>query len=484
MKLTVLLTALAAHALAGWPSAGGNNGRNGLSPWAGPHEHQVRWEAQTLPATISMQCFTEETLAVTMRYCFSPMQGPLVCHDLRTGDTAWTRLYKPGGKYIPVGMKQGRVYCRDFRESGRDTIYCVDAATGDIRWQSRWTAPLGIVWDAIFTTDGDPVLPGAEHGVMRLDRLTGDTVWVLDRPTPNTGAEWMAAHDTVLFTWKGFLNTPKKLLAVSLNTGRILDSTAALPGDGDQEQPMAVGPDGTIFAQRDGGLLHALRYTDSGFVELWTRTGGGSVWMNYGSSPDGSFVYIPVGRRLLMIDAATGSEAGASEELVTGGDLVPRVSVDRDGFLYVMATTGTGEGRLWCLDAGLRALWNEDYGYSYYSGPAIGDSGVVVVAGAGTTIRAYAPATAVAERGKVAAPRLLASPNPFATATAISLGSAGFARVAVVDATGRRVRTIAGTSPLDWNGTDDAGSRLPAGTYLIRSLPPGLPGSVRIVMTN
>lgn len=484
MRLTILFALLATTAIANWPSVGGNNRRNGISPWAGPASRHIAWEAQTLPATITMQSYVEETQVVTMRYNFSPMQGPLVCHDLRTGDTIWTWLHKPGGKYVPVGVKQGRVYCRDFRETGHDTIYCLDAGTGALLWQSRWTAPLGIIWDAVFTADGDPVIPGGEHGVMRLNRLTGDTVWTLDRPTPNTGAEWMAAHDTVLFTWKGFINTPKKLLAISLNSGRILDSTAALPGDGDQEQPLTIGPDGTIFAQRDGGLLYALRHTDSGFIELWTRGGGGSVWMNYGSSPDGGFVYIPVGRRLHKVDAATGADVTTSAELVTGGDLVPRISVDRDGRLYVMATTGTGEGRLWALDPDLQPLWSEDYGYSYYSGPAIGDSGIVVVAAAGATIRAYTPATAISGSGSPAVPRLLASPSPFTTATAIALPTPGPARVAVYDAAGRRVRTIEGTSPLIWNGTDDDGTRLPAGAYVLRHLAPRPAGVIRTIMTD
>ncbi len=440
-----------------WSTVGGNNEHNGRSLLTGPVYHEVLWEARTLPATISMQTFTWDTFAVTSRYSFSPMQATLVCHSLTTGESLWTRLYKPGGRYVPIGVADGRVYVRDFRESGHDTMYCVDVTTGDILWQSDWTAPLGIIWCGCFAEDGDLVTPCAERGIVRLNKETGDTVWTNNRPIPNTGAEWIAMSDTIVYAWEGQgINRPKYLIAISANTGRTLHRTAELPGDGDQELPFVVAPGQVVYCQRDGGLFYAFKHTDTGFVQLWTRAEiQGSTWQNYGVGID-STVYVPVGRRLYRLNPTDGSVMDSSPELVTGATLVPRISIDGLGFLYVMATTGQGEGRLWCLADNLDSMWCENYGYSYYSGPAIGQwerTGVMVVAGAGTLLKAYCRPTSVAERSTLHAGRhtLEASPNPCRGTALLRLTTGSLDHSTTVlrifDSTGRLVLQKSGTVP-------------------------------------
>ena len=142
-----------------WITVGGNNEHNG---WASLHygpARQVLWEAQTLPSNLGMQVYVWDDYVLTTRYTFSPFTATLVCHDLWTGDTVWTRLYRPDGKFIPMGASHGRLYSRNFRESGHDSIFCTDIATGEILWQSRWTAPLGIVWCAVFPRTVTPLRP-------------------------------------------------------------------------------------------------------------------------------------------------------------------------------------------------------------------------------------------------------------------------------------------------------------------------------------
>jgi agmatine/peptidylarginine deiminase len=73
-------------------------------------------------------------------------------------------------------------------------------------------------------------------------------------------------------------------------------------------------------------------------------------------------------------------------------------------------------------------------------------------------------------------------PNPFnpATTFAFDLHHAGHAELVVLDARGRRVRTLidrvcaGGTTEVVWDGTDDAGRRLPSGTYVYRLRAAGL----------
>jgi hypothetical protein len=76
-------------------------------------------------------------------------------------------------------------------------------------------------------------------------------------------------------------------------------------------------------------------------------------------------------------------------------------------------------------------------------------------------------ADAVAERG--AGLRLVPNePNPFSGVTRLALGApATGASVRVLDASGRRVRTLTadGAGTVLWDGTDDRGARLPGGVY-------------------
>jgi agmatine/peptidylarginine deiminase len=73
-------------------------------------------------------------------------------------------------------------------------------------------------------------------------------------------------------------------------------------------------------------------------------------------------------------------------------------------------------------------------------------------------------------------------PNPFNPTTTFSfaLAHADHAELVVLDARGRRVRTLvdgrceAGTTEVVWDGTDDAGRPVPSGTYLYRLRAAGL----------
>jgi hypothetical protein len=480
--IAFLLSTICSLSPAGnWSTVGGNNEHNGLTLTAsGPRWHEVRWETQALPATIAMQVLTWDTFAVTMRYNFSPMQGPLVCHSVITGDTAWTRLYRPGGKFIPFAMGDGRVYVRNFKESGNDTIFCVEATTGDILWQSDWTGPLGLIWCGCLAEDGDLITPCAENGIARLDKLTGDTVWTNSRPIPNTGAEWIAMSDSTVYAWEGLgINRPKYLIAIDARNGHTLFKTPELPGDGDQEIPFVVGPGQVVYCQRDGGLFYAMQNIDTAFAQLWTRSDlSTGTYSNYGVGPD-STLYVPSGTRIYRLNPTTGATIDSSPALASAA-INARISIDDLGYLYATVTTGTGQGNLWCLSPDLDSLWVESYGYGYYSGPAIaslsGYDATTIMAGAGTLLKAYWWPMAVAESHPVAPrkPVLFAVPNPFRTRTAIGLQLTADSptEARVYDAGGRLVCSFSSllSAPfsLSWDGTDYAGNRLPAGIYVFR----------------
>ena len=491
MRTVILLSVMIISvALAGdWSTVGGSNEHNGFAPGrVGPREHDVCWEAQTLPATIAMQIYTWDTFAVTMRYNFSPMQGPLVCHSIVTGDTVWTRLYRPGGKFLPFAMADGRVYVKNFMESGHDTIFCVDVTNGEVLWQSDWTGPLGLIWCGCLAEDGDLITPCAENGIARLDKETGDTVWTNSRPIPNTGAEWIAMSDSTVYAWEGLgINRPKYLIAIDAHTGHTLFKTPELPGDGDQEIPFVVGPGQVVYCQRDGGLFYAFRNTDSAFAQLWTRSDlSTGTYSGYGVGPD-STLYVPSGTRIYRLNPATGATMDSSPVLASAA-INARISIDEAGFLFAMVTTGQGEGKLWSLTPNLDSIWVENYNYAYYSGPAIAHEGMgspTLMAGAGTMLKAYWFLDAVTEQpvAHTRTPTLSAFPNPFRSATVLHLTAGPLDHLTtparIFDATGRLVRSFSSLLPapfsLTWDGTDAAGTRLPAGTYFFRWAGKSLP---------
>ncbi len=386
-------------------------------------------------------------------------------------------------------MGDGRVYVRNFKESGHDTIFCIDVTNGEILWQSDWTGPLGLIWCGCLAEDGDLITPCAENGIARLDEETGDTVWTNSRPIPNTGAEWIAMSDSVVYAWEGLgINRPKYLIAIDAHTGHTLFKTPELPGDGDQEIPFVVGPGQVVYCQRDGGLFYAFRNTDSAFAQLWSRSDlSTGTYSNCGVGPD-STLYVPSGTRIHRLNPTTGATMDSSPVLASAA-INARISIDLAGFLYATVTTGTGEGKLWCLSPDLDSLWTENYGYGYYSGPAIaslsGPDATTIMAGAGTLLKAYWWPSAVAESRPVRPrePALRASPNPFSTRTAISLQPTANSptEARIYNAPGRLVRTLSSLLPapssLTWDGRDQTGRRLPAGAYFVRS------GTASIVLT-
>ncbi|MBI5711031.1 MAG: hypothetical protein HZC42_12140 [Candidatus Eisenbacteria bacterium] len=186
--------------------------------------------------------------------------------------------------------------------------------------------------------------------------------------------------------------------------------------------------------------------------------------------------------------------AFAWDGLITGGTFPYEGSVILSGGrLYGMTTQGG------TLDRGTIFRMNTDgtsYGvlHSFAAGPADGSEpydslipsdstlyGMTTSGGSAFkgTIFSLVPGT-VSVAGDLPGAVLgvlRAAPNPFRSAVsitgALSGQRSGLARVEVFDAAGRRVRStrapvVDGRVGIQWSGRDDAGMRLPAGTYLVR----------------
>jgi len=486
--VTVLF--VATLALADWPTLGGSSLRHGQCGQIGPSGADPLWEGATETAWFGDQCYIEDGRVATMRF-----QGiavaPIVCHDLETGAELW-QLDFPGtnSRSVPRGFRDGLVYATNFQETGADTLYALDAADGSIEWKSEVFCERGIVWSVSFTEDGDLIVPTVGNDLARVSRLDGSRVWVAPRNIPNTGAEGTCVFDGKVYGWEGFLNSPKTVSAWDAETGAYLYSSEALPGDGDQEVPLVLGPDGTVFAKRDGGALHALRDTGSGFTTLWTSPLGHVTYSGHlGVGQDGS-VYLADGSTVVRLSGGEGLEIGRSAPLVSGSTLNPRFVIGQDGTLYV-GNGGSADGRVYALTPELSELWSVAVPGLTRGGPAMGRFGTLVVAGSDFTLKAFRSDASSSPGGAPAADLALrAWPNPFnpKTSVRVDFPTDGHADLSVYAADGRRLAVLfsgtvrAGAREFVWDGRDDSGRALPSGVYSLKLAMEGRREGLKLVM--
>ncbi|MBD3233288.1 MAG: PQQ-binding-like beta-propeller repeat protein [candidate division Zixibacteria bacterium] len=383
----VLSLFLSITAIAGWETVGGNSMRNGQSDIVGPDSDQLLWEGSEY-ALFAGQIYIDGDKLVTMRFQ-SIDYTPIVCHNLYSGEILWEVDF-PGenSRSVPRGFRDGKVYAVNFQESQHDTLYALDAEDGSIMWTCEKTVPLGIIWAVVFAPNGDLIIPGSGSTIVRIDHNTGQIVWETPRELPNTGAEGLCVYENSIYGWQGYINTPKTLTAWDLETGDEKYSSESLPGDGDQETTPSISHDGTIFALRDGGNLHALTDTGSGFTELWDISiGPTSTWIQFGVAHDGMLL-TPDGNSLVSIDPTNGNIVYRSPDLVSSSTLTPRITIGGDGTIYLI-NGAASEGAFYALTPDLQISWSLSLPYNYYSGPALGSGGILAISGNGTTLKVF-----------------------------------------------------------------------------------------------
>ncbi len=477
--LALIPLAPPASAVAGdWPTVGGSSERHGQSPEIGPSQADLQWQG-TVTALFGGTNFTWGDRLVTWRFQ-SISVCPIVCYGLTDGVQKWSVDF-PGtnSRSIVRGVRDDRVYATNFMETQQDTIIALSLADGHRLWVSPLRAPLGIIWTAAFAPDGDLILPVAPDDIARLDGATGQPVWVAPRIIPNTGAEHVCVHGNTVYGFEGSIVTPKVLTAWDLDTGARKYSSASLPGDGDQEIPFSVAPDGTIYVKRDGaaGMLHALVDDGTAITQKWAVpvNFGGTV-AQLGIGLDGS-VYVPDGPQLARLDPASGLELDRSATLVTSSTLNPRFCIGADGTVYC-GNGGSADGAIFAFTPELAIIWSAQIGSMVYGGPALGQGGRLVVSGGGTTLRVYRPDPAAAPGpGTDTRLGLAAGPNPVFDETVIRFATIDDTTVSlfIFDARGRLVRRLlegeplrAGEHSIAWDGHDALGRRVGAGSYFLR----------------
>lgn len=391
--LALLVVASAAGA-GDWVTGGGNPSRSGLSEDIGPQSRtEIAWEG-SLSGWFGLPVYIWQDKLVTTRFQ-SMDYAPVVCHDLVTGETLWTRDF-PGtwSRSIAIGFRDGRVYAINFQESQHDTLYALDAETGEILWRAEAQVFMSISESATFAGDGDLLVPAEDFKIVRVDAATGQTEWTASRVWPVTGSADICVYDSTVYSYTGDIGS-LYLGAWDLATGRfkcnyrIADTHPGGPLP--QSAPM-VGDDGTIYAHKPGDNVTALKDDGDSLRLLWTHEVSGdsfyySIFSHFAVGPDNA-VYCASRGRIQRLNPADGTCTDSSVFIQdpSSSYFGVRMAIGADGTVYV--TTGDDNAALYAFTSRLELLWADTIPRLNTSGPALG-RGVLAVAGAGTTLRVY-----------------------------------------------------------------------------------------------
>jgi outer membrane protein assembly factor BamB len=477
---------VSATLLAGnWTTSGGNRLRSGLSDEIGPATG-LRWEG-TLSGWFGTPIFIWQDKLVTMRFQ-SIDYAPVVCHDLDTGDTLWTRDFEgANSRSLPVGFRDGKVYAVNFQElpGQGETLYALDAENGTTVWQSEALVDMSISESVCYAPDGDLLVSADQFRIARVDQDSGHVVWTARRVWPVSGSTDIVAYGDRLYAYGGDIGS-FYLMAFDVETGAFVDSMT-IPdthpgGHMPQAAPMA-GPDSTVYCHKVGDNVTAVRDNGDSLEILWSTeiSGERPYWSPFAHFAVGldNTVYAASWGKIIRLDPDDGSILDSSKFIQDTTQVIFHVRVSAvQNFVYVACGGYPPLGGLYGFTPDLNLVFYEPVSRLNTCGPAIGTGGVLAVAGDGTTLKVFDPITGIRSPGPDSQPGLRASafPNPFAASTNICLalptGSA--VDLQFYNTLGQRVRTQSlalsrpGARVVRWDGRDDTGRRLGPGVYVCR----------------
>jgi outer membrane protein assembly factor BamB len=336
-----------------------------------------------------------------------------------------------------------------------------------------------------YAEDGDLIVSCADFTTARIDRETGDTVWTTPRVWPVSGSADLTVSGDRFYGFGGALvGGGLKVYAFDLATGARLDSVEVEdthPGGTAPYGNIIAGPDGALYAHRCGDNVTAIEDHRDSLHIRWVHevsADPAALWAQLACGPDSS-VYALSNGRVVRLDHETGAAIDSSQVIKDPtATFSAHLAVDAGGRVYA-TNGGYAGGALYCFDPDLRLVAVDSIFNVSTSNPAISDFGFLAIAGGGTLLKVYDSPNAVAERPARRLAAIRARPSPFRTSVHFSLSTTGPLEdlstrpLQVFAASGRLVRTLvprpSSPVPLTWDGRDDAGRVVPAGTYFCRA---------------
>jgi len=366
-----------------WSTIAGSNQKNGLTKMNGPISTSTNyWSVNSTNSSVwGNAIYTFGDKFATARITFSPSyRGKVELRDMTNGALIWVKAIADTSIMYVVGFTEDAVYACDYKTA---KLYALTVDSGKVKWSitsDMFPGNTGIC----FADDGDPIIFGK-----RLNRMTGIPKWTYNYIIPVGPDGGYVVRGNTYYHWTGSIVTPKKLIAVDITTGALKYQSADLPGDGDQENDLVIGPDGTIYIARDGGALYAFTDNGSGFTQKWSMSPAVLV---KSFDPNNVLYCANVNNgstngRLMRVDGTTGTVIDSVSTFIPAA----YVTVGYDSTVYV-ATGEAGNGRYFAYTPDLQTVkWQLSVPYNYYSGCPLGKEGVFITAGSGTALTAYKP---------------------------------------------------------------------------------------------
>lgn len=251
-------------------------------------------------------------------------------------------------------------------QCNRDKLFCLDAATGQPRWDfpGKISSP-PVVGEKglVFVTTQD----GKFHAVNPAD---GQACFSVELPGGARGARLGPAGEVVV-------ECGGRTLGLSQEDGSTLWSS---PVTGPE---VAVGRDGRMFAAGDD-LKCVVGYDRDSGAELW-RQSHGQCRHRPAVGPDGTVYLGNVAGKFMALDPANGEIKWSYD---TGSHILESPTMGPDGTIYA----GNLAGQLFAFDPVKQGMkWCSDVGAEVRQPPGIGGDGSVVLASDRNLAMAFEP---------------------------------------------------------------------------------------------
>jgi outer membrane protein assembly factor BamB len=428
-----------------WNNGGGNPSKNGLSSMPGTAGDSVRWSASN-DGFIGFPVYIEGNKLVTMK--FNAMtNAPIVCYDLYTGQLLWTKdVTGLAGRSLPLGIRNGKVYAMRLTESLRDTLFALNANTGETIWRANVTTDTYVTASASFASNGDLLVEGYFR-MYRINHLNGQLIWETNIVPLVMGASEISVYENTGYFWENIGNN-SYVTAIDISSGqrkysRIITDTH--PGGAINQCALMVGSNGVIYAHKQEDNVTALQDNGNALNILWEREiTGNSPFSLMCTGPDGS-VYAPDNGKIIRINPGTGQITATSPVISSNPNLFQlRLSAASNGAIYAT----NGESSVYAFTSDLNQLWSDNVPNLNTSGVAIGNNGLIAVAGAGVVKVYGSSTTGIFTASVLNLPENLILkqnfPNPFNPVTNIEfeLRQSGLTRITIHDINGRVVERL------------------------------------------
>ncbi len=386
MKITlftiVLVIILYCHICAqNWSTWGGNNQRNGLSELTGPDSISTPyWTVTSANSLWGNSVYSFNDRFVTTRVTFTPSYTATVeCRALEDGSLIWSKQVYSTSIMYPIGFTEDAVYVNDYSS---DSLYALSPDDGSVKWAVHYYT-FGGNSGLVYACNRDPIIYGK-----RLNKETGEVIWSYDYTVPVGPNAGFAVYNETYYHWSGTIHTDKKLFALDIETGSFKYESVALPGDGDQEFPITIGADGTIYLCRDGGKLYAFEDSGTSLNIKWEYVPDdpGGVRGNFGSDIDGN-IYIIDNGVVKKLSKDDGRVIHFSTQIISG--FYPTISVDAEGKVFINNSLDS-QGKFYCFSSDLQTLiWELPAPNANYCGVSLSKEGIMLLFGSGTQMKAF-----------------------------------------------------------------------------------------------